>query len=263
MLNAIKKSWLTYFVVIAYVAIFVWWMIIRSNNTENNYLFNWSYGLIALTSAIYGMYVAKTRWGGKRSALGKLLIFLGIGLLAQWIGLQIWTYYNVIAKVEVPYPSWADVGYFGLVPAYVVAALLLAKVTGARYSLKSLKGKLIVFVIPVVSLIAAYLLFVNKVGFADSSALKVFFDLAYPLGEIIPVTIALAVLLMTTDLLGGKMRSRIQLLVFAFAFQFITEYFFLYQTGVGTYVNGGISDLLYATSYAIMGLTLASFSRIE
>lgn len=263
MLQALKKSRLTYFIIVAYLAILAWWFVIRSNHTENNYLFNWSYGLIALTSGVYGICIAYKKWGGAKSVLGKLIIFLGIGLLAQWVGLQIWTYYNMIAKVEVPYPSWADLGYFGLVPAYVVAALCLGRVSGARFSIKSLKSKFIIVLLPVISLGASFLLFLNKVGFADSSPLKVFFDLAYPIGEIIPVTIALAVLLMTTDIMGGKMRSRLQLLVFAFGFQFITEYFFLYQSGVGTYVNGGLSDLLYATSYAIMGLTLASFSRLE
>ncbi len=131
MLQAIKKSRLTLFVLIAYVAILVWWIILRMHHTDNNYLFNWSYGVIALVSSLYAFYVAKKRWGGFGSVFGKLIIFLGIGLLAQWFGLQIWTYYNLIAKVEVPYPSWADLGYFGLVPAYFVAALYLGKISGS------------------------------------------------------------------------------------------------------------------------------------
>lgn len=263
MLRALRKSWLTYFVVISYAAIFVWWLLIRSSQSENNYLFNWSYGIIALVSAVYAFHIAKVRWGGFNSAAGKLIIFLGIGLLAQWVGLQIWTYYNMIAEVEVPYPSWADAGYFGLVPAYIIAASYLGKVAGARFSVRSLKGRLIVIFLPLLSLFAAFLLFLDQIGFQDSSSLKIFFDLAYPIGEIVPVTIAVAVLLMTSRLLGGKMRGRIQFLVFAFAFQFLTEYLFLYQSGTGNYVNGGISDLMYASSYAVMGLAIASLSRIE
>ena len=263
MYNALKKSKLTYFILSFYLVIFAWWVYIATNNIENNYLFNWSYGILALVSGIYAIVIAKKHWGGSKSSLGKLLIFLGVGLLGQWLGLQVWTYYNVIAKVEVPYPSIADVGYFLLVPAYIIAATMLFKVSGARFTAKSLKSKFILVALPIVSLTVAFGLFVKDVGFTDSTPVRVFFDLAYPIGEIIPVTIALSVLLMTTGILGGKMRSRIQFVVFAFAFQFLTEYFFLYQSGTGTYVNGGISDLLYATSYAIMGLALVSFSRIE
>ncbi len=59
------------------------------------------------------------------------------------------------------------------------------------------------------------------------------------------------------------MRSRVFMLILAFSVQFFTEYFFLYQSGQGTYINGGVADLLYATSYAVMGLSLASLSKIE
>jgi len=263
MFNALKKSWLTYFLLVYFVLIYAWYMVIQFTGSENNYLFNWSYGIIGLVASIYGVVIAVKKWGGFKSSLGKLLIFLSIGLFSQWIGLQIWTYYNLVAKQEVPYPSFADIGYFGLVPAYIIAALLLAKVCGARFSLRSAKGKLLVFTLPIISLSVAFFLFVRDVGFQDTTPIKLFFDLAYPIGEIIPPTIALVVLILTTGIMGGKMRSRIQLIVIAFMFQFFTEYLFLYQSGTGTYVNGGISDLCYATSYLIMGLTLASFSRID
>lgn len=263
MFNILKKSWLTYFIIVAYLAILVWYLSIRSSGSENNYLFNWSYGLIALVSALYSWRIATKYWGGLKSTMGKLIILLGVGLFSQWIGLQIWTYYNVIAKVEVPYPSLADIGYFGLVPAYVFAALMLSKVTGVRFSLRSLRGKLIILAIPVASLAAAFFLFVRNVGFEDSTPLRIFFDLAYPIGEIIPAAIALVILLLTTNIMGGRMRPRVLMLILAFSVQFFTEYFFLYQSGQGTYINGGAADLLYATSYAVMGLSLVSLSKIE
>lgn len=263
MFNVLKKSWLTYFVVIAYLVILGWYFVIRSSGSENNYLFNWSYGLIALVSAIYAWRIATKYWGGLKSTMGKLIIFLGVGLFAQWVGLQIWTYYNVIAKVEVPYPSLADIGYFGLVPAYGVAALMLSKVTGVRFSLRSLSGRIVILLIPLVALAAAFFLFVRDVGFEDSSPLRIFFDLAYPIGEIIPAAIALVVLLLTGGIMGGRMRSRMFMLILAFSVQFFTEYFFLYQSGQGTYINGGTADLFYATSYAVMGLSIAALSKIE
>lgn len=263
MFNVLKKSWLTYFILVAYVGVLVWFLQIRSSGSENNYLFNWSYGLIALVSAVYSWRIASKYWGGFKSTMGKLIIFLGIGLFSQWVGLQIWTYYNVIAKVEVPYPSLADIGYFGLVPAYVLAAIMLAKVTGVRFSLRSLMGKFILLAIPIASLVAAFFMFVRNVGFEDSSPLQIFFDLAYPIGEVIPAAIALVVLLSTGGIMGGRMRPRMYLLILAFSVQFFTEYFFLYRSGQGTYINGGVVDFMYATSYAVMGLSLAALSKVE
>jgi hypothetical protein len=246
-----------------YAAIYGWWVYIRFSGATDNHLFNWCYGIISLLSTFYAFKVAR-HWGGFRSAIGKLIILLGVGLFSQWLGLQIWTYYNLIAEVEVPYPSLADIGYFGLVPAYTVAAFYLAKVSGVRFGLKTLSSKLLAVFVPLVSLTAAFFLFVRNVGFEDPNPIKLFFDLAYPIGEILPVTVALIVLALTSrKMSGGFMRSRIALLVFAFSFQFLTEYFFLYQSGAGTYTNGGLADLMYATSYFIMGISLVSLSRTD
>ena len=62
MLNAIKKSWLTYFLLVFYLAIYAWYIYIQLNSLENNYLFNWSYGFIGLVSSIYGFGIAFKKW---------------------------------------------------------------------------------------------------------------------------------------------------------------------------------------------------------
>ena len=103
----------------------------------------------------------------------------------------------------------------------------------------------------------------RNIGFDIKNPIKTFFDFGYPLGEIIPVSIALFTLSLSRKLLGGKMKSRIIYLAFAFFFQFITEYAFLFTAGNNTYYNGGFNDLLYATSYTIMTLGLISFRSYE
>lgn len=263
MINTILKSKQTYLILALTAVIIGWWLVIQAGNLENVYLFNWSYGLIGLSSAIYGWHIARKKWGGYSSTVGKLLTWLGVGLFAQWVGLQIWTYYNLIAQVEVPYPSLADIGYFGLVPAYTIAAIMLAKVCGIKFSLRSMKGKLVVVLFPLLALSLAFGLFVKNVGFDTSNPIQLFFDLAYPIGTIIPATIGLVVLFAANENIGGKMRSRILWLIGAFVLQFLTEYLFLYRSGNGTYVNGGFVDLMYALSYAVMGLGLVGFSQLE
>ncbi|MBI4137620.1 hypothetical protein HY469_06170, partial [Candidatus Roizmanbacteria bacterium] len=243
----------------------VWWLKLQQGSFSEiePYIFNWFYGLIALVAAIKGIRVATRKWGGWNSVIGRGLILLSVGLISQWFGLQIWTYYNLIAQVEVPYPSLADVGYFGLVPAYTYAAFLFAKASGAQFSLKTTLGRLLAIVIPLVTLLISYVVFLKDVGVDLSYPIRTFFDIAYPLGEILPVSIALFTLTLSRNLLGGKMRTKILYLVGAFFFQFITEYMFLYAVGTEVYVNGGINDLMYATSYTVMAFGLIAFNAYE
>lgn len=264
MLAAVSKNKVSYLILGLYTVIFFWWLRLRLLNiTEGNepYLFNWSYGLIVLIGAFYSIFVVSKVWGGYKSIIGKGIIFISLGLLGQWFGLQIWTYYNVILKIEVPYPSLADIGYFALIPLYAIGALMFAHAAGAKFSLRSISGKILALLIPFAMLLIAYFLFVRNVGFDSSNIIKTFFDFAYPLGEVIPVSIAIFTLYASKKYLGGRMKSRILSLLFAFSFQFITEYAFLYAAGEGTYYNGGINDLLYATSYTIMSLGLISFKN--
>lgn len=266
MFKHLYKNKFTYWIIFLYLIILTWWIklqVTKATGTNEAYIFNWSYGIIAFSGALYGIRIAKQKWGGWKSVIGRGLILLPLGLLGQWFGLQVWTYYNVIAKVEVPYPSLADIGYFALIPAYTLGALMFAKASGAKFSLKTSGGKIQAFLIPFIGLLLAYWLFLKNVGFDLKQPLKTFLDIGYPLGEILPVSIALFTLSLSRNLLGGTMKNRILFLVGAFIFQFITEYYFLYKAGLGLYVNGGFSDLFYATSYTIMSLGLINFSTYE
>lgn len=243
-----------------------WWIYLQANNLTNTfpaYLFNWFYGLIGFSAFIYGIRLAFTKWGGMKSLIGRAILCLSVGLFCQWFGLQIWSYYNLIAKVEVPYPSLADAGYFGLAPFYTLAALYISRASGAKFSLRTSVGKLYAFLIPLPALALAYLLFLKDVGLDPTNPLKMFFDIAYPLGEILPVSIAIFTLTLSNKLLSGTMKGRVLYLVGAFSFQFMTEYVFLIMAGQGLYQNGGVADLLYASSHAVMALGLVYFSSYD
>lgn len=264
MFHAIFKNKVSYIIIACYAIILLWWirLTVIGHPTPEAFIFDWSYGIIGLTGSLYSIFVVSKVWGGWKSIIGKGLILIPLGLLGQWIGLQIWTYYNIIAKVNVPYPSWADAGYFALVPAYTIGALMFAQASGSKFSLKTPFGKTVAIIIPIIMLSLAYFLFVRDIGIS-SNPIKTFFDFGYPLGEIAPVCIALFTLIFSKKLMGGKFRSRILYLIFAFSFQFITEYYFLFTSGNNTYYNGSFSDLLYATSYTIMSLGLISFKKYE
>lgn len=266
MLSSILRSKFTYWILTLYFISIFWWLrlqITSSVGTSEAYIYNWFYGFIGLSGGIYGLLVAAGKWGGWGSMIGKGITFLSAGLLAQWFGLQVWTYYNIIASVEVPYPSLADIGYFGLIPAYTAASLVFAIASGAKFSLYTLYGKLWGISIPIVALTFAYAIFLKDVGIDFNDPLRTFLDLGYPFGEIVPVSIAMFTLTLSRSFLGGIMKSRILYLIVAFFAQFITEYTFLYMAGKELYVNGGISDIMYPTSYTIMILGLVAFRNFK
>lgn len=259
------KTKITYVLVALYLGQLVWWLLMQYAYHPSNFqrfLFNLMYGNIAVVSFCTAFIVAR-RWGSWRSLLGKMLIFLGLGLFMEWVGILIWFYYN-LTGANVPYPSFADIGYFGLVPMYITAAICLARTAGLHFALRARQAQLLVLLLPLAALATAFFIFLRKVGYSGSNPLKMFFDIGYPVGEIIPITIALLVLVLSTRMLtGGLMKTRVLWLVFAFFMQFVAEYVFLYQAGAGTYMNANIADMLYATSYLVMGLGIASFYHIE
>ncbi|MBI2008161.1 hypothetical protein HYS82_00715 [Candidatus Amesbacteria bacterium] len=133
--------------------ILLWWLKIRFTGKEidvENYLFNFSYIVFNLLGGIGALIIAHRKWGGFKSAIGKGISFLGLGLLGQGFGLLIWTYYNLVLQVEIPYPSLADIGYFALIPFYTLAMVNFAKASGVKFALRTLRGKLLVVLIPLV-----------------------------------------------------------------------------------------------------------------
>ena len=171
-----------------YGIILFWWLILQAGtDAQQAYLFNWSYGIIGLLTAAYAIKLSFDKWGGYKSILGRGLIFLAGGLFGQWLGLQIWTYYNVIAKVEVPYPSLADFGYFALIPFYSLAAWMFAKASGAKFSLRTTNGKVFALFIPFIWLLISYLLFLKNVGIDWSDPIKTFLDTIFVISCLNPI----------------------------------------------------------------------------
>ncbi len=243
-----------------------WWLKIFLSHHEvglENYAFNLSYIVFNLLGGLGGLWIAHNKWGGFKSVIGKGISFLGLGLLGQGFGLLIWTYYNLVLKVEIPYPSLADIGYFSLIPFYAFAMINFAKACGAKFALRGLVGKLQVIFIPLVMLGLAYALFLKDVGFDPTNLVKTFLDFGYPAGEALSVSLGLLTFTLSQGLLGGKMKSRIVYIIFALSFQFLTEFTFLYTSGKGVYYNASFVDLMYAGSYFLMTLGLLSFNHLE
>lgn len=265
MVDTLKKEWFAKLAFVYFLFITAWWSIIfltGQEETFNNYLFGASYGLIALWGGIWGLIISK-RWGGYSSALGRSIIVLSLGLLAQEFGQIIFSAHNIFLEIEIPYPSLADVGFFGSIPLYIYGIFLLLKASGVKFSFNKLVNQLQAFIIPLFMLSLSYLVFLKDYEFDYGSPLVIFLDFGYPFGEAIYISIAILTYSLSKNLLGGVMRNKIVFIVGAFIMQYMAEFNFLYQNSRGTWINGGYGDYLYFLAYFMMTIGLMQLKTLS
>ncbi|HSX46095.1 MAG TPA: hypothetical protein VLG27_03780 [Candidatus Saccharimonadia bacterium] len=256
------KNKLQILVTVIFLAFVAWWISFQHVVTKQGTSVQWfggTYGSVALIGAVIGFAAAK-KWGGFKTVLGRALTLFSLSLLAQEAGQLIYTYYIYGAKIQIPYPSWGDVAYFGSVLFYIAAAFFLARAAGVKYSLKQKKSyKFIATVLPLVLLVASYSILLHNHHYDTSKPLTVFLDVGYPVGEAIYISIAIVAFLLSRKALGGMLRPAILLVLLALVIQYISDFTFVYQSSRGTYLSGKFADLFYLIAYFAMTTALIRF----
>jgi len=242
----------------------IWWASFQHVVDKQGLVTQWfsgTYGVVALIGSVIGFLAAK-KWGGFKTVLGKALIFFSLGLLAQEAGQLIYAYYVDAAKIQIPYPSFGDIAYFGSVLLFITAALYLAKAAGAKFSLKHNGYKAIAILVPIILLTTSYGVLLHQHQYDFSKPVTVFLDFGYPMGEAVYISIAITAYLLSRKLLGGVMKSGIILVIAALFIQYISDSTFIYQSSRGTYLSGKYDDLLYLIAYFMMTTAMIKFHTI-
>ncbi|MFH1170724.1 MAG: hypothetical protein V1704_04165 [Candidatus Vogelbacteria bacterium] len=180
---------------------------------------------------------------------------MSLGLLAQSFGQSVFSFY-FYTGAELPYPSLADLGFFGSIPLYIYGVILLGRASGIKVSLKSYAKQIVAFIIPLLMLGVSYYIFLKDYEFDWSQPIKTFLDFGYPLGQAFYVSIAILVFILSRKILGGIMKIPILIFLIALVSQYLSDYLFLYQSNNGTFVGGGSVDYMYLVSYFLMALSL-------
>ncbi|MDD5357139.1 MAG: hypothetical protein PHS53_03280 [Candidatus Pacebacteria bacterium] len=243
----------------------LWWLTIFNRgiiDTTENYLFGGAIGVLTVIGGIVGLIKAK-RWGGFRSSTGKSVIFLSTGLLTWAIGTLIFAYYNLFLDIAVPYPSLADVAYIVSWPLWTIGILYLSPAIGLKYQLKKMSGKVFLLIIPLVTIfLSYYLLFViGRGGVIDLSggSLKLFFDLAYPIGDIVILSITALVYSLSFNYLGGFFKFPIIVIMLGFVLNYLADFSFSYTTTQETFDVANWNDLLFTTAMFVLSVGLSLF----
>jgi signal transduction histidine kinase len=176
---------------------------------------------------------------------------LGAGCLAWGLGNIAWTYHELVLKVEVPFPSLADVGYVLLIP--FAAAALLSMVVGTTAPtarLRTLVDGLF---------IAGSLLFIARAllrplwTFAgqQDGLLAQALALAYPLGDVM----LLALLVVVATRVPAAYSRTLLLLGAALACLTVADVGYWYLTALGTYETGSWADGGWVAAFLLVGYT--------
>lgn len=241
-----------------YLALLVWWTTILLTGVQDspfNLSFAFAYGLIPLIGGFFGLLKAK-KWGLLRSAMGRGLFFFSSGLITWGLGEMIWSFYNFILQIEVPYPSWADASFILSWPLWTIGLVYLSFATGAKYGLRSRLGKLHLMIVPLITLGISYylLIIVARQGSFEIAGgpLKIFFDIAYPLMDVIILTLAFLIYGLSFRYLGGRFKWPILITLVGIGVNFFADFGFSYTTTIETHYNGNWVDLLFTSAMFIL-----------
>lgn len=260
----VKQSWLTTLTLLGFSVFFAWWLVVRPQPSGHydKQLFAAGYGAMAAWGGLWGLLIAR-KWGFASSVMGRSLIMFALGLFAQEFGQLSYSYYIYYLKIDVPYPSWGDLGYFSSILFYIYGTWLLARASGIHFSLKSVSNKIQAILIPAALFVGSYVLLLKEKQFNFTSPLTVFLDFGYPFGEAIYVSLALLTYLLTRKLLGGIMRNKILFILLALLIQYSADFSFLLQVKQETWSAGELNDLVYLGAYTVMTLALMRFATLE
>ena len=181
--------------------------------------------------------------------------------MLQALGQSVFSFYNLFLHVDIPYPSFADIGFFLSIPAYIYGVILLGAASGVSY-FKSFRHKIFVILIPVTMAFFSYHFFLRGYVFDWSAPLKIFLDFGYPFGQALYISLAVVVYIFSLKFLGGVLRRSILLILTALVIQYVADYNFLYQAINQSWVNGAYGDYIYAVSYFSMAFGLISLGSM-
>ena len=169
---------------------------------------------------------------------GERLPWLLLGkALALWVTGDRYHYFFLSGAAEVPIPSVADPFDPAFYPvSYVALALLL------RQRMRGFRGHLWldgVIASLAVAALGAALVFETVLSTTDGSALAVATNLAYPLADLLLLSLVVAMFGLT----GWRFDATWALVGLGFAVFAIADSVYLYETAAGTYVEGGPLDI--------------------
>ena len=185
-------------------------------------------------------FTGRMRWGWA---------FVGLGVLSWGLGQLTWVYLESFRGDDVPFPSLADAGYLGMVLLTPAGLLILPSTAqGAANRARSVLDGLMVAASLV---LMAWILLVSPIlEAAGDSPLALYISLAYPLGDVVIVTIVVYMLALQRR--HGHNFGHLALVgagIVAFA---VSDIGYAYLNLIGAYASGGVTDIGWFAGFSLI-----------
>ncbi len=177
-----------------------------------------------------------------------LIILLGQAVFLS--GEIIWDFYELVLKVETPYPGWPD--FFYLLSPWLFIAALIYKMNKDRNKYLSLRFALDILLVMIIFAALTIQYFIYPIFFqTDVSTLYIFVSAAYPISDL---GLLFGALYLWGHRHQGKMRIFYPMMCGIFLF-LIADIYYLYLNSKEIYQSGGFLDLLWVVSLMLIGLS--------
>ncbi len=270
-MKAKTKNLLLLTPIAVYFCYLLWWIFINyiSSDSSSNfdtsmrYNFTDTYGVVALTTAVVGLFISR-KWGTLRSKFGKTIFFFSVGALLQFAGQLTYALYYRIGGVYLAFPSVGDIPYMLSYISYVIAVFYLIKVIIFNQSI--LKSKAIVFsgmlAMTAISIIS-YFSFLNIAIKDERGVIYQVLNVAYPAVQSLYFLFGIIALIQSIKINQGKLFKPVALILIALIVQYAADFGFLYQSYHETWKSASINDLMFMTAYVLMALSIVMIDRVR
>lgn len=241
-----RQFWTTSAIFTVLVIFFLIWMAARIGGPHLTNKFDDIGELIgALVGGIACLVAARRKSGRERASWR----WIAAGALCWAVGESIWSWYDVVRGVTVPFPSFADFGFLAEVPLVLIGVLLLpASPAGALPRTRIVLDGVLLAVSLLVASWATVLGAAYRAGGPNVFAEVV--SLAYPIADVITVAVALSVLTRA----GRSYRFTVSLLIAGMLALAISDSAFVYLTQTTTYSSGDIVNTGWVAGFLLLGL---------
>ncbi|WP_431232051.1 putative bifunctional diguanylate cyclase/phosphodiesterase [Mycolicibacterium psychrotolerans] len=235
---------------VIFVTFVVWVLSGRSHGDAVKAVDDIVFVLLTIPAAIFTALAARAMHGRLRAAW----VAITIGMVGWALGELLWTYYE-LALEEPPFPSLADAAYLIMPVGFCVGLLLFPADSGQSRTRTLLDGVIVAGSLFLVS----WVTILNPIYSAGSDgAPAVIISLAYPLSDVVVLTIAAMAWLRAAD----DQRGVSTLLTIAMVFIALSDSGFAYLSAKNDYSSGNLIDIGWVAGLMLI-MVAATASRDE
>ncbi|MEV6302619.1 bifunctional diguanylate cyclase/phosphodiesterase [Actinoplanes sp. NPDC051861] len=216
-------------------------------------LSNFGLCLGAIAAAVSCLIRARSFTGRLRWGWG----LVGLGVLSWGLGQGAWVYLESFQGDQAPFPSIADLGYVGMVLLTPVGLLVMP----SRAQSLANRARIVLDGLMVAAslvLIAWIFVITPLIEAGQDSTLALTVSLAYPLGDVVIVTVVLYMLAQQRR--HGRTFDQLALVgvgITAFA---VSDIGYAYLSLIGEYNSGGVTDIGWFAGFSM--ILLAAFKPV-